>query len=294
MELPATAGMDDSGSARRAAFLSDRWWRHNPIVAAVLTVAVAAAVLPRTRTGGAPQAQCRAGACSALQAQVEAHVARVHGELQEMVTSLCPTDLTLDVPSPWGQQQRGEAGQERNVNVPSCDKLRETGLEAYYGNLNMLLVEAWLAKILPGLRRPLQRGKILQVPKAELITLQADGLLGGAIFVQQLRLPTGAAAPAAMMLGIHRLPRHKAMRQMLGRAPETVVTDALVAKVKAWCVAQRIERLVVCPYSELSARLQALGFAPAVKAGPAYLFGDVPVAGELCEEAGLFETRVDL
>ena len=102
---PATAGMDDSGSARRAAFLSDRWWRHNPIVAAVLTVAVAAAVLPRTRTGGAPQAQCRAGACSALQAQVEAHVARVHGELQEMVTSLCPTDLTLDVPSPWGQQQ---------------------------------------------------------------------------------------------------------------------------------------------------------------------------------------------
>ena len=41
--------------ARRAAFLSDRWWGHtlrNPIVAAVLTVAVAAAVLQRTRTGG--------------------------------------------------------------------------------------------------------------------------------------------------------------------------------------------------------------------------------------------------
>ena len=210
--------MDDSGSARRAAFLSDGWWRRNPIVAAVLTVAVAAAVLQRTRAGGAPQAQCRAGACSALQAQVEAHVALVHGELQEMVTSLCPTDPALGVPSPW-EQQREEAGQERNVNVPSCDKLRETGLEAYYGNLNMLLVEAWLAKILPALRRPLQRGKILQVPSAELITLQADGLLGGAIFVQQLRLPTGAAAPAAMMLGIHRLPRHKAMRQMLGRAP---------------------------------------------------------------------------
>ena len=97
-----------------------------------------------------------------------------------------------------------------------------------------------------------------------------------------------------MMLGIHRLPRHKAMRQMLGRAPEVVVTDALVAKVRAWCVAQRIERLVVCPYSELNARLQALGFAPAAKAGPAYLFGDAPVAGELCEEAGLFEMRIDL
>ena len=41
--------------ARRATFLSDRWWGHtlrNPIVAAVLTVAVAAAVLQRTRTGG--------------------------------------------------------------------------------------------------------------------------------------------------------------------------------------------------------------------------------------------------
>ena len=136
-------------------------------MAAVLTAAVAAAVLQRTRTGGrtgggAPQAQCRAGACSALQAQVEAHVALVHGELQEIVTSLCPTDPPLHVPSPW-EQQPGEAGQERNVNVPSCDKLREAGLEAYYGNLNMLLVEAWLAKILPALRRPLQRGKILQV-----------------------------------------------------------------------------------------------------------------------------------
>ena len=59
-------------------------------------------------------------------------------------------------------------------------------------------------------------------------------------------------------------------------------------------MAQRIERLVVCPYSELNARLQALGFAPAAKAGPAYLFGDAPVAGELCEEAGLFEMRIDL
>ena len=83
------------------------------------------------------------------------------------------------------------------------------------------------------------------------------------------------------------------MRQMLGRAPEVVVTDAIVAKVKAWCAAQRIGRLVVCPYTELNARIQALGFAPAVEDAPAYLFGDTPVAGELCEEAGLFEAQVD-
>ena len=84
------------------------------------------------------------------------------------------------------------------------------------------------------------------------------------------------------------------MRQMAGHAPAVVVTDAIVAKVKAWCAAQQIRRLLVCPYTELAARLQALGFAPAVEAAPAYLFGDVPVAGELCEEAGLFETRIDL
>ena len=171
--------MDHTGSTRRAPFLSDRWWRRtlrNPFVATLLAVAVAAAVLQRTRIGGIPQAQCRAGVCSELQAQVEAHVALVHGELQEMLTSLCPTDPALHVPSPWAQQ-RTETGLEREVNVPSCARLHETGLETYYGNLNMLLAEAWLAKILPALRRPLQRGKVLQVPKAELITLQATPLL---------------------------------------------------------------------------------------------------------------------
>ena len=184
--------MDDL--AWRAPFLSDRWWQHtlrrcNPFVAALLAITVAAAVLQRVRGAGAPQ-QCRVGACcTLLQAQVESHVALVHRELQAMVALLCPAEPALHVPSPW-EQARGD------VNVPSCARLRETGLEAYYGNLNMLLVEAWLGKILPALSL-----RHVEAPKAELITLHADGLMGGAIYVQQLRLPTGAAAPAAMMLG---------------------------------------------------------------------------------------------
>ena len=121
-----------------------------------------------------------------------------------------------------------------DVQVPSCAALRDAGIETYYGNLNMLLVEAWLGKILPSLQAVESGAR----PSAELLKLQADGVLGGAIFVQQLRLPTGAAAPAAMMLGIHRLPRHKAMRQMLGRAPGVVVTDARCEDAAWACLCQ--------------------------------------------------------
>ena len=197
--------------------LRERWWRHNPLVS-LLTVVLAAAGVHRMR--GAHDAHCRAGACSALQAQVEAHVALVHRELQEMVTFLCPIEPALRVPSPWEQQHGSRSLGAHDVNVPSCARLRETGLEAYYGNLNMLLVEAWLGKILRALQH-------VEAPKAELITLDADGLLGGAIFVQQLRLPTDCtlgsvrhvwamvaarpacsrAAPVAMMLGSERLRR---------------------------------------------------------------------------------------
>lgn len=236
---------------------------------------------------------CRAGPCSAQRALVEGHVALVHDELQELLDALCPTEPALQLPSPWEQEQG-------NVNVPSCDRLVDTGLEAYYGNLNMLLVEAWLGKILPSLQAVESGAR----PSAELLKLQADGVLGGAIFVQQLRLPgPGAAAgggqylalaPAAMMIGIHRLPRHKAMRQLRGRAPEVVVTDAIVAQAKAWCAAHRIPRLLVCPYTELRDRLRPLGFAPApVEAGD-YLFGDARVVGDLCEEAQLLEAPISV
>ena len=151
-----------------------------------------------------------------------------------------------------------------DLNVPTCDALRESGLEEYYGNLNMLLVEAWLGKIEPALRaadelRPSAVAALLRSsPAAELLTLEADGVLGGGIFVQQLRRG-GRSAPVAMMIGIHRLPRHKAMRRLLGRAPSVVITDAIVERVKAWCTARRVATLMVCPYQGLTERLQQLG-----------------------------------
>ena len=125
-----------------------------------------------------PTRQCRSGEpCSVLRIQIEEHVALVHGELQEMVGSLCPTTPPVRVPSPW-EQEHG------NVNVPSCGRLVESRLEAYYGNLNMLLVEAWLGKIVPAVQALEQAA----TAKAALLSLPADGVMGGAIYVQQLRL----------------------------------------------------------------------------------------------------------
>ena len=74
---------------------------------------------------------------AALRDRVVSHIQKVHGELQLLVTTLC--GASTRVPSPW-EQQRGD------VNVPSCAALHEAGLEGYYGNLNMLLVEQRVEK----------------------------------------------------------------------------------------------------------------------------------------------------
>ena len=219
----------------------------------------------------------------AIKRRVEGHIHLVHQQLQELLASMCPSDQVTRVPSPW-EQARGD------INVPSCSALRDAGLEAYYGNLNMLLVEAWIAKILPSLEARAQPRT-----SAELLTISADGEdPAGAIFVQQLQLG-GAAVPAAMMIGIHRLPRHKAMRRLHGRAPAVLITDALVGRVVAWCTEHRIARLFVCPYAELRDRLRVLGFAPvASQTTPAYVFGEEPVWGTMCEEAQLYVHEVPL
>ena len=65
---------------------------------------------------------------------------------------------------------------------------------------------------------------------------------------------------AAMMIGIHRMPRHKQLgRTMRPRPPP--VTDKLVGLVKHWCSERNLRRLFVCPYEELGDRLASHGFA---------------------------------
>ena len=213
----------------------------------------------------------------ALRERVVTHIGSVHGELQHLVSSLCGSSAR--VPSPW-EQLRGD------VNVPSCAAMQEAKLEEYYGNLNMLLVEAWLGKVMPTLQKVRWYSWMpWDVPLSELITLRADGVGGGAIFVQQLGLDGGAAS-AAMMIGIHRLPRHKAMRQLAGRAPKTAIVPGVVNKVKEWCFQKGIETLLVCPYQGMGPKLQALGFKP-LSDPPPYVFGDEPLMGDVCEEAEL-------
>ena len=80
---------------------------------------------------------------------------------------------------------------------------------AHNGTFNTQ-AEAWLGKIVPTLQKAPRHNPWTPwsvPPRSELITMpRADGVDGGAIFVQQLSLD-GAAAGAAMMIGIHRLPQ---------------------------------------------------------------------------------------
>ena len=145
------------------------------------------------------------------------------------------------------------------VNVPSCEGLHASGLESYYGNLHILLSEAWEAKILASLRALTRKGSASQL-RAELVTVHGDDTLAGAIFVEQL-LVRGMPSRAALMIGIHRMPRHKAMRQLQGRLPSLNVTVALVEAVRAWCLGEPdIDTLLVCPYGGIEGRLLE-GFA---------------------------------
>ena len=213
----------------------------------------------------------------ALRERVVTHIGNVHGELQLLVKSLCGSGAR--VPSPW-EQLRGD------VNVPSCAAMQEAKLEEYHGNLNMLLVEAWLGKVMPTLHKVRWYSWMpWDVPRSELITLRADGVDGGAIFVQQLGLDGGAAS-AAMMIGIHRLPRHKAMRKLAGRAPTAAIVPGVVDKVKEWCFQRGIATLLVCPYQGMGPKLQSLGFRPLADPPP-YVFGAAPLMGDVCEEAEL-------
>ena len=68
---------------------------------------------------------------------------KVHTEVQAMFDYMCtPAELgQIIIPSPW-EQTPGD------VNLPACAHFAEhTRLYGYYGNVNMLMVEAWRGKV---------------------------------------------------------------------------------------------------------------------------------------------------
>ncbi|KAL1496772.1 hypothetical protein AB1Y20_014361 [Prymnesium parvum] len=212
--------------------------------------------------------------------RVEAHIAYVHSELQYLFESFCAPGAKVELPLP-SEQRRGD------INVPSCAALQARGLSDYYGNLNMLLVEAWHWKILPAARLRAHTSWWRR-PHAELVVLHSeDELLAGAIFVQQLLTADEWPSDAALMIGIHRMPRHKTLSLDGAARPRMIVTDALVERVKQWCVQQRLRKLFVCPYQELGPRLQRLGFDRIPDPQRAYTFNGLGLREEVCED-GLF------
>merc|ERR1712224_999737 len=106
------------------------------------------------------------------------HVKAITSEIFDMFTHFCqpshPEKLTADF-------ARDE------VDVPSCLALRAAGLETYYGNINLLMAEAWRGKIIPSLQTLSSRPELLQ-PAAELLVVRepADGMAAGAIYISQL------------------------------------------------------------------------------------------------------------
>lgn len=203
-----------------------------------------------------------------------------------LFTRFCDPDGTANFTPPSFERDE--------VNLPSCSALHESGLEAYYGNVMMLMAEAWRAKVLAGYLRP---GPYARTPHAALVTVEeeSDGIVAGGIFVGEL-LRKGVPTGAALMIGIHRMPLHKLQR---GRGAATSappppsslvnVTPALVTRVQRWCTVRRVTSLLVCPYdgSGLRARFEAMGFGPAAAQAPSDRFGEMDVRADVCEESAL-------
>ena len=121
------------------------------------------------------------------------------------------------------------------VNVPSCAALRDAGLETYYGNINMLMAEAWQSKIVPALQG-LQNIKLQRSPaepdmQMVLVREPADeDAVAGGVFVSQLirwQDHQPQLARVALMIGLHRTPRHKSLRHLGLRPTDLLVGVAL-------------------------------------------------------------------
>lgn len=154
----------------------------------------------------------------------------------------------------------------------------------------MLLVEAWQTKILATVQRR-QHTSWWSRPHAQLVTVESetgDRHVAGAIFVQQLTDAEGRLTNEALMIGIHRMPSHKSAHRLSSQSrPTLIVTDALVHRVKLWCMKLGLKTLLVCPYQELGARLRHLGFVTIEDTQATYTFGSLDLRGGVCEDGNL-------
>ena len=237
--------------------------------------------------------------------EVLIHVRGIGQELTDLFAGVCQ-------PGPEWKAEHKPSLTRYHINVPSCDAMRSLRIENYYASLAMLLPEAWRAKILDGLLKPMTDKPAALRPLAELLTISepSDGLVAGGIFISQL-LYDDVPSSAALMIGIHRMPRHKMLsRGQAPRQPEVNVTPGLVARAQEWVGLHGLRTLYVCPLDSdghaLRRRMLALGFRDMQRLAstrhegqapnrlePGGLdterlrFGVLALHGEVCEEAGL-------
>jgi hypothetical protein len=226
-----------------------------------------------------------------LRRQIDGHMERVNMELQAMFDRMCKPNPPVSLPSI--ATQRAQSDGLWNLNLPSCIEITTAELDPYYGNMFMLLIEAWRGKIIPTLEAMME-APVERQPQAALLTVDADGMRAGAIYVQQLH-HQGQLTRTAMMIGIHRLPKHKMLKVdramgTIGRST-VVVTDKVIDRVRAWGLEHRMTRLIVCPYQEIKGRVRKLGFQP-VDDLDGFTFGELALkaskSGGVCEESSLY------
>ena len=106
--------------------------------------------------------------------------------------------------------------------------------------------------------------------------------------------PVAQLSQVALMIGLHRMPRHKSLRHQHRRSPEVNVTPAVVREAQAWVRKRRLKALLVCPLSgdggALRQRLQSLDFQDRNMAAERaqYTLGlRLDLRSEVCEEAPL-------
>lgn len=227
---------------------------------------------------------------NSLSLAIVKHLKQVTQEIDFLFKHFCqPAMPHHDTPLERNFEPRFE---QDNVRVPSCAALRDAGLERYYGNINLLMAEAWRSKVIDQMRSLVHHHS---KPLVDLLLVRepADEMVAGGIFVSQL-MRDDKPASAALMIGIHRMPKHKMLRvtsRGYGMQPQVNVTDAIVTKAKEWLSANGLGPLVVCTLEgddgQLRRRLVAHGFRNATEADGLkdYKFGRKDLLEDVCEEA---------